>query len=123
MPPPDDRSALRDIQLACELVEAFVADMSREAFLGDAKTFSATQMQLATLGEAVKRLSTNFRESAPDVDWRGWAGVRDIIVHAYDIVDLDQIWLVAVEEVPVLRVTIQWLLERFDPGAESSEHS
>jgi len=65
MPLHDDRSALRDIELACALIAEFVAECSLETFCEDARTYSATQLQLATVGEAVKRLSTAFREANP----------------------------------------------------------
>lgn len=116
MPPPDDRSALRDIELACELIETFVADFSREAFLADARTFSAVELQLITIGEAVKRLSMALRDAAPQVDWRGWAGTRDIIVHAYDVVDLDQVWFIATLEVPELLAATRKLLDELVDG-------
>jgi len=52
------------------------------------------------------------------VNWRGWAGVRDIIVHAYNVVDLEQVWSIASEEVPPLRTEIQSLLAGFAEGTQ-----
>ena len=110
MPPPDDRSALRDIQFACELVASFIRGARREDFVQNQMAFSATERQLAIVGEAVKRLSADLRMSAPQIDWRGWSGLRDVLVHAYDDVDREQIWIVASVEMPTFAIAITELL-------------
>lgn len=47
---------------------------------------------LEVIGEATKRLSQDFRDRHPEVPWRAMAGMRDLLIHAYDRVDLDEVW-------------------------------
>ncbi|MEO8541888.1 MAG: HepT-like ribonuclease domain-containing protein [bacterium] len=54
------------------------------------------------VGEAVKRLTFNFRAANPGIDWRRWAGLRDVLVHAYDVVDTAQVWEIARDDVAEL---------------------
>jgi uncharacterized protein with HEPN domain len=56
-----DETTLLDIAEAARLVVSFVQDMSKAVFLDDYKTQSAVLYQLIVMGEAVKRLSSEFR--------------------------------------------------------------
>jgi uncharacterized protein with HEPN domain len=47
---------------------------------------------LEVLGEATKRLSQDCRDRHPEVPWRAMAGMRDLLIHAYDRVDLEEVW-------------------------------
>ena len=35
-------------------------------------------------GEATKRLSLEIREQNPQLHWHAMAGMRDVLIHAYD---------------------------------------
>lgn len=58
--------------------------------------------QLLVLGEAVKRLSDGFRTKHPEIPWKSLAGMRDKLIHAYDAVDLDEVWKTIHAEIPRL---------------------
>jgi uncharacterized protein with HEPN domain len=90
-----DRSTLLDIVRACELVQEFKAGMDEASFLKDFKTQSAILHQLMVMGEAVKRLSSEFRAAHSQIPWALIAGMRAKLIHGYDIVDLEQVWQTA----------------------------
>lgn len=103
MPPPDDLSSLRDIRDAARLVALTLSEVdSGLRGADDWVVISAVERQLSIVGEAVKRLTFDFRDANPAIDWRRWAGLRDILVHAYDVVDTDQIWEIARDDVAEL---------------------
>jgi len=56
------------------------------------KLSSAILHQLLVIGEAVKRLSDEFRGRDSQIPWIRIAGMRDKLIHAYDAVDLDEVW-------------------------------
>ena len=66
---------------------------------------------LIIIGEATKRLSTDFRVSHPEIDWQGMAGMRDILAHQYDRVDIQVIWDVVQTDLSPLSASLQKLLE------------
>ena len=105
-----DPATLLDIAEAIRRVQLFKAGMDRDTFLVDLKTQAAILHQIALLGEAVKRLSPDFRARHPRIPWQQIAGMRDKLVHAYDEVDLDRVWEVAEEDIPRLKVWIEPLL-------------
>jgi len=104
-----DLAVLLDINQAARQIIDFVDDVPNEtAFLHDLKTQSAVLYQISIIGEAVGRLSDEFKNDHPDVRWRDIRGMRNIILHAYDNVDMPRVWDVVENDVPDL-------LEMFDP--------
>ena len=106
---PRDETTLLDIVHAARLAQEFAAGLSREAFLKDLKTQSAVLHQLLILGEAVKRLSSGFRAAHPTISWTPMAGMRDKLIHAYDEVDLEQVWLTLERDIPLLLKQLELL--------------
>lgn len=68
--------------------------------------------QLLVLGEAVKRLSEAFRASHPEVPWRAIAGMRDKLIHGYDVVDRDEVWNTVTTDLPRLLTLLEPLAAR-----------
>ena len=107
-----DDAILLDIVNAARRIQAFIQDMKKEAFLGDLKTQSAVLHQITVMGEAVKRLSTVFRDLHPVLPWALMAGMRDHLIHAYDVIDLEEVWNTATRDVPEVLVKLEPLLPR-----------
>lgn len=105
-----DEAVLLDIARAGRLVLEFKADMDKATFLKDVKTQSAVLHQLTVIGEAVKRLSEQFRACHSGIPWGLIAGMRDKLIHGYDIVDLEQVWRTAETDIPTLLSQIEPLL-------------
>jgi uncharacterized protein with HEPN domain len=105
-----DDIVLKDILNASQLIVSFIADTDRAAFVDDWKTRSAVLYQLTVIGEAVKRLSSEFRTAHADIPWASMAGMRDHLVHAYDLVDWDEVWKTAARDIPSLLESIERLI-------------
>ncbi|MEK7442609.1 MAG: DUF86 domain-containing protein [Chloroflexota bacterium] len=107
---PRDEATLLDIVHAAELARIFVEGMDKDAFMDDSKTQSAVTYQLTVVGEATKRLSDEFRDQHPEVPWRLMDGMRDQLIHEYDIVDLDEVWKAVDRDIPDLLEKLEPLL-------------
>jgi uncharacterized protein with HEPN domain len=105
-----DDATLLDIARAARLILEFKEGMDKEAFLQDIKTQSSVLHQLMVMGEAVKRLSREYCTNHPEIPWSLIAGMRDKLIHGYDIVDLDEVWKTADTDVPELLSLLQPLL-------------
>lgn len=112
-----DDATLLDIVKAAQLVAVFVQDMAKDEFVQDIKTQSAVQHQLMVIGEAVKRLSPDFRNQYPTIPWSLITGMRNHLIHGYDTVDLDEVWHTATRDIPVLLTQLKPLLAQ--SGADS----
>jgi uncharacterized protein with HEPN domain len=97
-----DDAALLDIAQATRLAIEFVKEMNEHQFEKDLKTQSAVLHQLMVLGEAVKRLSPEYRDAHKEIPWREIAGLRDKLIHAYDSIDINQVWRVLTTDLPAL---------------------
>ena len=97
-----DESSLIDILHAARLVKSFVEDFDQEAFENDIMCQSAVTHQLTIIGEATKRISKEYRNRHPEMPWRRMAGMRDVLIHAYERVALNEVWIAATVAVPDL---------------------
>ena len=105
----DSKLFLEDILSAVADLRSYVAGASRKTLDSDAKTRDAVIRCLEVIGEAVKRLPEDSLSKYPDVDWAGFARMRDILSHQYFGVDLDIVWDVVEKEIPLLENRVRQL--------------
>lgn len=105
-----DSASLSDIVETCQALASLTDGLDEVGFLDDLRSQWAILYGITVLGEATKRLSRAYRSRHPEVPWRKVAGMRDILVHDYDGVDLVAVWQVATIEVPALLAAVQPLL-------------
>jgi uncharacterized protein with HEPN domain len=84
----------------------FKGQADKAEFLANLKTQSAIVHQLLIVGEAVKRLSPEFRTAHPEAPWKLIAGTRDKLIHFYEGVDLEEVWKMVTVNLPQL---IRWM--------------
>ncbi len=113
-----DETILLDIARAARAVRTFVQGLDKDSFINDYKTQSAVLYQIIVIGEAVKRLSQEFRNNQPQIPWSLIAGMRDVLIHGYDIVDWNEVWKTATSDVPELLTGIAPLLPRESPTSQ-----
>jgi len=66
------------------------------------------------IGEAAKRLDEAYRATHPEIPWRSLAGLRDVLIHQYESVDLERVWAMVEGELPGLGAAIAALLPPLD---------
>lgn len=106
----DDTATLLDVVRAARLIVQFAEETEADAFRTNLLVQSAILHQFLILGEATKRLSDAFKTQHPDLPWRQMAGMRDRLIHGYDIVNLGLVWETATRDVPDLLARLEPLL-------------
>ena len=105
----NDRLYLTHILEAIEKIQRYTAD-GREEFTGDSRTQDAVLRNFEIIGEATKRLSQKTRDKQPGIPWKQIAGFRDVLIHDYMGVDLDEVWNVVESSIPPLLDAVRALL-------------
>ena len=62
------------------------------------------------IGEAAKRVSAESRGRQASLDWKSICGMRDVPIHDYIGVDLDEVWNVAAARIPELQAVLEQFL-------------
>lgn len=65
------------------------------------------------MGEAVYKLTKEFKESHIETPWRMIEKMRHILVHDYYQINLDILWIVINEDLPVLEEQIKKYISDF----------
>ena len=97
-----DMAYLLDILLMAKDARDFTAGLDRADFLSDRKCQYAVILCLEVIGEAAKRLSDECQSTYPDIPWSSMARMRDLLIHAYGKVNLNEVGDTVHNDLPVL---------------------
>ncbi|MBI5445688.1 MAG: DUF86 domain-containing protein [Deltaproteobacteria bacterium] len=93
---------VRHILEAISGAQSYVAGQTLEAFRADAKTVDAVLTKLMVIGEAAALVPVEVQDRHDEVPWRKMKGLRNVIVHQYDRVDVGIVWNVIHGDLPPL---------------------
>lgn len=102
---------LEDIRRAAQLISTFVEGKDFEDYAADPLLRSGVERQFEIIGEALNRLSKTDPPAAAGITYTSRIiAFRNILIHGYDLVDLEVVWDVIQTHLPVLRQQIEALL-------------
>jgi uncharacterized protein with HEPN domain len=99
-----------NIQECIEAIDFYTLE-GKEVFMQTRMIQDAVIRNFEVIGEATKRLSPEFRTKYPKVPWRRIAGLRDVLIHDYLRVDLDEVWGIIVNDLPNLKTAIANIIQ------------
>jgi uncharacterized protein with HEPN domain len=92
---------------AVRLARQFVQGKSGADYDDDQPLRLALVHLLQTIGEAARRVSSEFRTRHPEIPWPAVVGMRHRVVHDYLSVDLDLVWDVVQGDLPQLIAALE----------------
>ena len=101
----DDRLYLIHILECIEKIEVYTAE-GRAHFMDSTLPQDAVIRNLEIIGEAVKHISGTVKETCPDIPWKQIAGLRDLLIHHYMGVNLDEVWNIVANDFPALKIAL-----------------
>jgi uncharacterized protein with HEPN domain len=102
---------LGDILEATDLLAKYTAGVTLEDFAKNVEKQDSVARRLEIVGEAVKGLPQELRDSYPEVPWRDITGARDVLVHEYFRIDIDLAWDMVQTDIPKLAAQVKRILE------------
>jgi uncharacterized protein with HEPN domain len=105
-----DPAYLLDILIAARLIREYVSEVDRAEFDSNVMMQDAVMRRIGIIGEAARRVSDEFRQNHPEIPWSGMIGMRNVLVHDYDKVKLDDLWRTIENNIPSLIAQIEPLV-------------
>lgn len=102
-----DSAFLLDILEAAKLALGYVSGKTREQFYQETQCQDAVIRRLEIIGEAARRLSPETRQTLPDLPWNSMIGIRNVMIHEYDDVDLTIVRDTVERDLPLLIQAIE----------------
>jgi len=103
----EDAVRLRHMLDAARRAMDFTQGRVRSDLESDEQLSLALVRLLEILGEAARNVSEDLRNDYPDIPWRQIAGTRDRLIHGYFDVDLDIVWQIVSNDLPVLAAQLE----------------
>lgn len=105
-----DVASVWDMTKAIHNIQLFTSNLTFDEYLKDILVISAVERQFEVLGEAARRISIEFQQAHPHIDWQRIIGLRNIIAHRYDEVRQEILWTIISTELTPLLTQLEALL-------------
>jgi len=99
-----------DIRESIEAIKRYTAGLTREDFFNSTEKQDAVYRRLEVIGEAANRLSDEFKSQYPRIPWNKVVGMRNVLIHEYDSIDLDRVWETIRKDISELEEYIKSIL-------------
>ena len=70
----------------------------------------AVTRNLQILSESTQKISDSLKQQHPNINWRAISGFRNVLVHDYLGLDIQQIWQVIENRLPDLKEQIESII-------------
>jgi len=97
-----DQTYVNQILEAINKIQEYTKE-GRDFFYETVIIQDAVIRNIEIIGEVSKRVSDGFKEHHDNVPWRKMAGIRDVLIHDYDSIDMSIVWNVISMELPKIR--------------------
>ena len=102
-----DPAYLLDILEASKIAISYIEDVTEETFHQQTQLQDAVIRRIEIVGEAARRISSETQSAHPELPWREMIGMRNLMIHDYDGVDLGMVWQTVKRDLPKLIKRIQ----------------
>lgn len=106
----DYKIYLRHIVDCMDSIQFYIKGMSKDDFLKNKLVQDAVIRNLEIIGEAAKQIPEDLRKRYPGIEWKKMAGLRDVLIHNYMGVDLDEVQKIISARLPRLRAALKVIL-------------
>jgi uncharacterized protein with HEPN domain len=105
---------INDILDGIRKIEQYTNKLSFEEFLENELVQDGVVRNLEIIGETVKKIPEDVRKKKSEIEWKKVAGLRDILIHEYFVIDFELVWDVVKNKVPELKLVALSLAEEIN---------
>lgn len=98
---------VKDILFSIDLIAQYIAGASYSSFEDSYDMQDKVMRRLEIIAEAAKKLPDEVRSQYPLVRWKSIIGLRNVIAHTYDEVNLEEIWEIVTHHLPETKKQIE----------------
>ncbi len=97
------KTYIEDIITAINKIERYCTGMTKIDLTRNDLVLDAVVRNLEVIGEAVKKVPEEVRNTYEDIPWKKIAGLRDILIHEYFGININIIWDVIENKLQTLK--------------------
>jgi uncharacterized protein with HEPN domain len=97
-----DDTYLVDILESARIAIDYVSGKSWDQFEEDLQCQDAVLRRIEIIGEAARHISPQTRRKHSQIPWREMTSLRNLVIHQYDVVDINQVWNTVQSRLPSL---------------------
>lgn len=101
---------IQDMIQACEDIETATKDINFNEFENDMFRFRTVERLFEILGEAANRIPKELQDKYLNIPWKNIIGMRNIIIHTYERVDISTLWGAAKKDLSGLKPYLKDML-------------
>ena len=105
-----DISYFSDILDSSKLAVGYLANISYNEFKQNTAIQDAVIRRIEIIGEAANRISDTSRKRYDHLPWTEMKGMRNLLIHEYDEIDLKEVWNTVKNDLPSLIIEIEKIL-------------
>ena len=105
-----DIERLQHILEAMDVLNNYKTHHTMEEAVSDPVVYFGLVKHVEIIGEAVYKLTLEYRNSHSEVNWDDIERMRHVLVHGYYKIRPEQLWETIAVDIPILKPTIERLI-------------
>jgi uncharacterized protein with HEPN domain len=106
-----DCISLKDMLDHANEAKKLLGDSDRDALRRNRVLQLALTRLAEIIGEAANRISRETRDKYSEIPWSHIIGMRNRLIHGYDVIDYDLLWDTVTTDLPPLIATLNEIIE------------
>jgi len=105
-----DKLYLYNILRNIETIENHLKNINQKEFFKSVLVQDAISKRLEEIGENAKKISKEFKKKNSAIPIEEYVNIRNFLTHVYHMLNVDRLWKIVKEELPVLKKQIEKII-------------
>jgi uncharacterized protein with HEPN domain len=114
-----DKICLQKIIKEIDIGKELIGETSQNEFLENEMMKRAASMTVINVGELIKTVTDDLRQSHKEVPWKAAAGMRDITAHRYQTLRMEDVYMTIMQDFPDIKTKLENILQEESDDNES----